>query len=98
MKVIAINGSPRKNGNTSAILQGILDEGLLEFEAIRDYLYARMRGSHDRPSAAPQSAATSPGFDGTGLRELASALREVTAELRAVREALERRQSGGNRD
>ncbi len=25
MKVIAINGSPRKNGNTSTILQGILD-------------------------------------------------------------------------
>jgi putative membrane protein len=73
-------------------------EGLLEFEAIRDYLYARMRGSHDRPSTAPQSAVTGPGFGGAGVRELTGALREVTAELRAVREALERRQSDGSRD
>jgi putative membrane protein len=73
-------------------------EGLLEFEAIRDYLYARMRGSHDRPSTAGQSQAASPGFDREGTHEIAGALREVTAELRAVRAALERQRSGGSRD
>jgi putative membrane protein len=72
-------------------------EGLLEFEAIRDYLYARMRGSHDRPGAAARSAVASQGSVGVGTSELAGALREVTAELRAVREALERQRSGGGR-
>lgn len=73
-------------------------EGLLEFEAIRNYLYSRMRGSQDRQQEAARTPATSPGFDGTGTKELAGALREVTAELRAVREALERQQSGGSHD
>jgi len=56
-------------------------EGLHEFEGIRDYLYSKMRGV--RAGAHP--AATSPGSD------LATGLREVAAELRAVREALEKR-------
>jgi putative membrane protein len=71
-------------------------EGLLEFEAIRNYLYTRMRGSHDRPRVVARAPATSQAFDGAGAEELAGALREVTAELRAVREALERQQSGGS--
>jgi putative membrane protein len=64
-------------------------EGLLEFEAIRDYLYARMRGSLDRRPAAP-APASSPrgGVDTAVTNELTATLREVTAELRALREAL----------
>lgn len=50
-------------------------EGLLEYEAVRDFLYARMRGELDEPAPAPDAALT-------------SALREVTRELAGVREAL----------
>jgi putative membrane protein len=56
-------------------------EGLHEFEGIRDYLYSKMRGVR----AGSHTAATSPDSD------LAAGLREVAAELRAVREALEKR-------
>jgi uncharacterized protein len=67
-------------------------EGLHEFAMVRDFLYSKMRGvrggalagTPERPRAAGQ---TTPAED-----DLATALREVAAELRAVREALERRQ------
>jgi len=68
-------------------------EGLLEFEVIRDYLYVRMRGAHGQVARAG-SAVASPAdvvVDPAAANELAATLREVTAELRAVREALERR-------
>ena len=68
-------------------------EGLLGFEAIRDYLYARMRGAHGRGIQAGGVAA-SPGevaVDPAAANELAATLRGVTTELRAVRETLERR-------
>jgi len=62
-------------------------EGLHEFELVRDFLYSKMRGVRGpAPKAATPEAAPSSGSD------LAAALREVAAELRAVREALERRQ------
>jgi uncharacterized membrane protein YdbT with pleckstrin-like domain len=58
-------------------------EGLHEFERVRDYLYTKMRGVRGTAHSAP--AAASPEHD------LTAALREVAAELRAVREALEKR-------
>ncbi|HEY0158129.1 MAG TPA: PH domain-containing protein [Thermoanaerobaculia bacterium] len=61
-------------------------EGLHEFEQVRDFLYTKMRGVRGAGGAAAASAAEAP-VDNT----LASALREVAAELRAVREALEKR-------
>jgi putative membrane protein len=67
-------------------------EGLLEFEAIRDYLYTRMRGARDHGHTVPQlevAAAIPAASD-----ELASVLRDVTAELRALRLALVRRDGG----
>jgi putative membrane protein len=68
-------------------------EGLLEFEAIRDYLYTRMRGSKDaRPGVRAQ--ATGAEVDGAAMQELAHSLREVAAELRSVREALAGRERG----
>ena len=56
-------------------------EGLHEFEAVRDFLYSKMRGVRGGHPAATQ----------TGDGDLAAALRDVASELRAVREALEKR-------
>lgn len=61
-------------------------EGLQEFEAIRDFLYARMRGvkDHRTPPAASLTVST------IGDGDLAALLRQTAAELRGAREALER--------
>lgn len=59
-------------------------EGLYEFALVRDFLYTKMRGvrgSGDATAAAKETPETN----------LAATLREVAAELRAVREALEKR-------
>lgn len=54
-------------------------EGLHEYETVRDFLYTKMRGVRAKaPAAAPKD-------------DLASALREVAAQLRAVREVLEKK-------
>lgn len=55
-------------------------EGLHEFELVRDFLYSRMRGVRGAAQTAERPK-----------DDLAGALREVAAELRAVREALEKR-------
>jgi putative membrane protein len=68
-------------------------EGLREFELVRDFLYAKMRGGRDKP-AAPRAAAPGGGED--GLAAVAAALRQVSEDLRAVRAVLERR-GGGSR-
>ena len=71
-------------------------EGLQEFAAIRDFLYARMRGvkDHAHPSGAPAAAsaggAAVPAMVGSEA-ELAAALREVAGELREIRKALQAR-------
>jgi putative membrane protein len=59
-------------------------EGLHEFEVVRDFLYSKMRGvrgAHATSAPIAPSAST----------DLSLALREVASELRAVREALEKR-------
>ncbi|HEU4889796.1 MAG TPA: PH domain-containing protein, partial [Thermoanaerobaculia bacterium] len=61
-------------------------EGLHEFELVRDFLYSKMRGVRSA-AGTPQSAVP----HAEGGNELAAALREVAAELRAVRENLEQR-------
>lgn len=61
-------------------------EGLQEFEAIRDFLYARMRGVKDH-RASHATAAAAPADDG----DLAALLRQTAAELRGLRETLEQR-------
>ncbi len=58
-------------------------EGLREFEAIRDFLYDRMRGVKDHSPPAPAAPA-----GGAAEGELAAALREVARELRETRLAL----------
>jgi len=57
-------------------------EGLPEYELVRDFLYSRMRGA-----AAPPPAAVAGPRD-VVQDEVAAALRQVSEDLRAVREAL----------
>ena len=60
-------------------------EGLREFEAVRDFLYARMRGMGEPQRAAAPAAG---GLDAAAGEELATVLLAVAAELRGVRQAL----------
>ena len=69
-------------------------EGLKQFEAVRDFLYAKTRGvkdaSHHHPTTSTTTPATAAGFNPNDAAELATALREVSGELRAIRQALEK--------
>jgi putative membrane protein len=67
-------------------------EGVQEFELVRDFLYAKMRGGRDQPAAARGAARAEAE---TPLAPVVEALRQVSADLRAVREAVERRGNGG---
>jgi putative membrane protein len=67
-------------------------EGLKEFEPLRDFLYARMRGVKDS-HAHHTLPVTQPGAS-FPADEVTATLREVVTELRAVREALEKRKLG----
>ena len=69
-------------------------EGLLEFEAIRDYLYTRMRGGHEQRRGAIRAEPGSARLDAPVLDELSETLRGVTAELRALRKTLADRDRG----
>lgn len=64
-------------------------EGIKEFEAVRDFLYSRMRGVKEPARAAATSARPTLSAADGGAAELAATLREVAAELRATRQALE---------
>lgn len=58
-------------------------EGLKEFEAVRDFLYSKMRGVKDHAPTPPAPESTPPPD-----AELAATLRAVAAELREIRRAL----------
>lgn len=62
-------------------------EGLEDHEAVRDFLYRRMRGHEEEPAEAAQAPALVDGA--AGEAEVVLALREVTAALEATRRALE---------
>ena len=70
-------------------------EGILEFEAVRDFLYSKMRGLREsRPGAVDKSQAALVSAD---EGELAATLREVAAEIRALRETIgQRRGAAGS--
>jgi uncharacterized membrane protein YdbT with pleckstrin-like domain len=57
-------------------------EGLLNFVAVRDFLYSRMRGARHQGDGHDSRAASTP---------LAETLNEVAAELRGLRKAIEQR-------
>ena len=65
-------------------------EGLMEFEAVRDFLYTRMRGYRDR-TAHEEPARVAGGDSG----QVVALLRDAIDELRAVRIAFERHAGGG---
>ncbi len=67
-------------------------EGLREFEAVRDFLYLKMRGVKEPTPTSPAPSSVGP------ETELAAALREVAAELRATRAALATRAGSGPAD
>ena len=77
-------------------------EGIKEFEALRDFLYSRMRGvkdaaaHHPEGMAGPLKVAQNP--DSAAWSELASTLREASGELRAIREHLERNPTGKDKE
>ncbi|HEX8151818.1 MAG TPA: PH domain-containing protein [Thermoanaerobaculia bacterium] len=60
-------------------------EGLHQFELVRDFLYTKMRGVRGVHPKTTSATAAAPAHDA----DVAHALREVAAELRAVREALQ---------
>ena len=62
-------------------------EGVQEFELVRDFLYAKMRGSRDKRRGAPDAR----GASAESSDPVVAALRQVSEDLRAVRLALETR-------
>lgn len=74
-------------------------EGIREFESLRDFLYAKMRGIRDQaPAPSSTSApAQSPPSNGPLAaprphdEELAHLLREITAQVRALRQDIAQR-------
>ncbi len=67
-------------------------EGILEFERLRDFLYSKMRGTKGptHPPAVPAPVAVVQGAEpGPPADDLAAILREVAAEVRALRTAME---------
>ena len=65
-------------------------EGRQDFELVRDFLYSRMRGRAGQAGGA--GARPRRGLGDASLDGVVSALRQVSADLRAVRELLEKRE------
>jgi putative membrane protein len=63
-------------------------EGLKDFEAIRDFLYTRMRGVKEGKVTKAAS-----GVPAEGLDVVVQALRETATEIRALRVEMERKRS-----
>ena len=64
-------------------------EGLHDFEAVRDALYARMRGARGLGVSTPAGPAAAPAPAGSPDNDdVAAALRDVADELRAIRALL----------
>ena len=72
-------------------------EGLLAFDAIRDYLYGRMRGSHARiqPDATASGSRGAEVLNLGAANELTAVLREVTQEIHGLRTDLEKHRGKG---
>ncbi len=73
------------SGNQSAELT---IEGIKEFDLLRDFLYARMRGVKDHQAEGGHGLAIALPATVAPADELAAALRETAQELRALREAI----------
>jgi uncharacterized membrane protein YdbT with pleckstrin-like domain len=67
-------------------------EGRQDYELVRDFLYSRMRGVQDHPAALAPAAGRAAAE--ASADSVVAALRQVSADLRAVRELLEKRERG----
>jgi putative membrane protein len=65
-------------------------EGFKEYEAIRDFLYTRMRGYH-APATKPQTTTAAQANAADPNSEMVSLLLTIRDELRQTRELLERK-------
>jgi putative membrane protein len=65
-------------------------EGLPDCERVRDELYVRMRGARDQRKGTRLARAGQSALAHDELAEVAHALQEVAAELRSLREELQR--------
>lgn len=81
------------SGNAGAEL---VIEGFKEFEAIRDFLYSRMRGA--RGDGHHPAANAGPATQSATDQQTATILLEIRDELRRTREALEAKTSTPGRD
>jgi uncharacterized protein len=79
------------SGNASAEMT---IEGIKQFEAVRDFLYSRMRGVKDAAHRTAPAPPTSSAGAGSGA-ELATVLRDLTLEMRAIRQAIEKNKKAG---
>lgn len=66
-------------------------EGMRDYEAVRDYLYRRMRGTQDRGAGAARGASGDATAAAGGEAEVLRLLREIQSELEGARRALEQR-------
>lgn len=66
-------------------------EGFKEYEAIRDFLYTRMRGYHASPVPPVAAAASTPSLPSDPDAEMVTLLHTIRDELRRTRELLEQR-------
>jgi len=73
-------------------------EGLLEYEAVRDFLYSKMRGIASGGARAAPAETARPDAASSEGADLAGTLGEIAAELRAIRAAVERRSQSEPRD
>lgn len=73
-------------------------EGILEYEALRDFLYTKMRGYRERAlrGGAPAPVA-SAGLPVAAEGELVALMRDIQSEMRQAREALEAAAARGQR-
>jgi putative membrane protein len=71
-------------------------EGVREYGALRDFLYSRMRGARGMGQAFPAPRGAPVAVSEPSI-EVAGVLREVVAELRAIRQRLDDRSMVGNR-
>lgn len=72
-------------------------EGVREYEALRDFIYERMRGARREPGSGTPAGETAGAVAGTPpIGELVETLQAVATELRAIRLAVERRPPAGD--
>ena len=79
-------GSVQIQTASGAGASDLVIEGITEFEAVRDFLYAKMRGAVHAPHKPAVASSSTAALND----ESVALLREITADIKAVREGLTR--------